>query len=114
MENTYPIGNPIVYQMAKNTKTRVYITKPLTRKPLTGDKYTGLEPAICLYKVEDYDNSDGGDYVVIHVKIYKASMSTNKKTKHMTLLVITYFDHQGTNITRVLHKITVIVFSTMV
>ena len=43
---------------AKTTKTRVSKPKPVTGKPSPGDKHLGIEPAIILYYVDDYDESD--------------------------------------------------------
>ena len=85
-------------------------TKPLTGDHLPGDKYTGLDPAILFYEVEDDDNYDSGNEAVIHVKIDKSLRDTKQNTKKWTFPVIKYFDHQGPKVIRVLREITVIVF----
>ena len=96
--------------MAETINTRVSNPMPLTRKPFTGDKCPWPEPAICFYKVEDYDNSDSVDDAVIHVKNYKASTDTKQNINMLTFPVIKYFDHQGPKIVHVLRDMMVSLF----
>ena len=60
---------------------RVSNFNPLTGNPLSGDKRPRLEPTIFFYEVGYDDNSDNGYDSLIHVKIDKASMDTNKKLR---------------------------------
>ena len=43
---------------AKTIKTRVSKPKPVTGKPSPDEKHLVIEPAIILYYVDDYDESD--------------------------------------------------------
>ena len=52
----------------------------------------GFDQAILLYEVEYNGKSNIGDESLIYVKIYKASMSTQKYTKKLIFPVIKYFD----------------------
>ena len=85
-------------------------TKPLTGDHLPGDKYTGIDPAILLYEVEDDDNYDSGNEAVIHVKIDKSLTATKQNTKKLTFTAIKYFYRQGTKFVRVLRENTVSIF----
>ena len=82
-------------------------SKLLTRKIFSGDKHPGFNPDIRFYKVKDVEKSDIGDNWLIHVKIYKASLSTNKNNKKLTFLVIKYFYRQGPRVIHVLRDMRV-------
>ena len=93
--------------MAKTTKTRVSNPKNFIGETYTGDKCTGIKPAICFYELEDDDKYDSEYESVIHVKIDKASKATKQTTKKMNFPVIKYPYHQVSKVIRMLHNMTV-------
>ena len=99
--------------MAKTISTRnvakASTTKPLG-KPLPGDKFLGIEPAIRFYEIEDGDKTEEGEESEIFIMRDKILTVTLKNLLKRWLLFIDTFDHTGTSVVQAIRSLTVGVF----